>query len=289
MGGYDFVCDLKNWEVFNIEDKLETYQGMNFKPIESLTDEKGQRIPGVYRGTFKVKKPSDTFLNFETWGKGLVYVNGYALGRIWEIGPQQTLYVPGCWLKKGENEIVVFDIVGPKEVKCEGLTTPMIDNLQVKKPLKHDDASVLQNIDYSDVKQVAEGSFAPGNGWQEVKFDAPTKGRYFCLVAMNAQDGKDLACMSEMYLLNEQGERLSREPWTVLFSDSEDVTRVNCSADKTFDLQESTYWKTERGKAYPHVIILDLGAEHTLSGMQYLPRMESNVPGGIKDYKMFVK
>ena len=61
------------------------------------------------------------------------------------------------------------------------------------------------------------------------------------------------------------------------------------SVDKVFDLQESTYWRTERGKQYPHYFIIDLGAEHTISGMQYLPRMESNVPGGIKDYKMFAK
>ena len=88
---------------------------------------------------------------------------------------------------------------------------------------------------------------------------------------------------------NEKGERLSREPWTVLYADSEDVSRVNCSVDKVFDLQESTYWRTERGKQYPHYFIIDLGAEHSISGMQYLPRMESNVPGGIKDYKMFVK
>lgn len=287
--GYPFVCDLKNWQVFNIEDKLETYRQMNFKPIRSLTDDKGQRIPGAYRGTFQVKKPGDTFLNFETWGKGLVYVNGHALGRIWEIGPQQTLYVPGCWLKKGENEIVVFDIVGPKDVECEGLKEPMIDHLQVKKPLKHDDPSVLEGIDYTDVKQAAEGSFAPGNGWQEVKFDTPTRGRYVCLIALNAHDGRDLACMAELYLLDERGERLSREPWTVLFSDSEDVAHVNCSADKVFDLQESTYWKTEYGKPYPHCIVIDLGAEHTLGGLQYLPRMESQVPGGIKDYKVLVK
>lgn len=49
---------------------------MKFQPIGSLKDELGQRIPGCYRATFKVNKPSDTFLNFETWGKGLVYVNG---------------------------------------------------------------------------------------------------------------------------------------------------------------------------------------------------------------------
>ena len=97
IDGYPFICDLKNWEVFNIEDSYEFYKKMKFHPIRSLKDKYGQRIPGCYRATFQVKKPGDTFLNFETWGKGLVYVNGYALGRIWEIGPQQTLYVPGCW------------------------------------------------------------------------------------------------------------------------------------------------------------------------------------------------
>ena len=56
------------------------------------------------------------------------------MGRIWEIGPQQTLYMPGCWLKKGENEILVFDIIGPKEAKSEGLREPLLDRLLVQKP-----------------------------------------------------------------------------------------------------------------------------------------------------------
>ena len=144
-------------------------------------------------------------------------------------------------------------------------------------------------MDYSDVKQVAEGSFTPGNGWQEVKFGEKVKARYFCLVGLNAQDNKELACIAEMYVLDEKGDRLSREPWTVLYADSEDVSHVNCSADKLFDLQESTYWKTEKGKQYPHYFVIDLGKEYTLSGMQYLPRMESQVPGGIKDYTILVK
>ena len=287
INGYHFVCDLKNWEVFNLVDTYEFYQQMKFQPIQSLTDHQGQRIPGCYRGTFQVKKPSDTFLNFETWGKGLVYVNGYALGRIWEIGPQQTLYVPGCWLKKGENEILVFDIVGPKEAKSEGLTEPLLDQLLVSKPLTHRNEG--ENLNLTTEKPVASGSFTPGNGWQEVKFDQPVKGRYVCLEALNAQDGKELACIAELYLLNDQGERLSREPWIVKYADSEDVSRVNRSADKTFDLQESTYWSTEKGKQYPHSVVIDLGAVHTLTALQYLPRMESEVPGGIKDYKIYVK
>ena len=287
MNGYPFVCDLKNWEVFNIEDTYEFYKNMKFQPIQSLTDENGQRIPGCYRATFQVKKPSDTFLNFETWGKGLVYVNGYALGRIWEIGPQQTLYVPGCWLKKGENEILVFDIVGPKEAKSEGLREPLLDQLLVQKPLTHREEG--QNLDLSAEKPVLTGSFKPGNGWQEFKFGQPVSGRYLCLEALNAQDGKDLACIAEMYVLNADGERLSREPWIVNYADSEDVSHVNRSADKIFDLQESTYWSTEAGSSYPHAIVIDLGATHSLSGIQYLPRMESEVPGGIKDFKVYVR
>lgn len=260
---------------------------MKFTPIQSLTDNKGQRIPGCYRGTFYVKKPSDTFLNFETWGKGLVYVNGHAMGRIWEIGPQQTLYMPGCWLKKGTNEIIVFDVIGPKEAKCEGLKKPLLDQLLVQKPLTHRKEG--QTLNLSVEKPVVSGQFKPGNGWQEVTFDKPYTGRYICLEALNAQDGKELACVAEMYVLDKNGERLSREPWVVTYADSEDVAHVNRSADKSFDLQESTYWSTEKGKQYPHSVVIDLGAVHTVSAVQYLPRMESTVPGGIKEYKIYVK
>jgi beta-galactosidase len=259
---------------------------MNFKPIESLTDSKGQRVPGVYRATFNVRKPSDTFLNFETWGKGLVYVNGHAMGRIWEIGPQQTLYMPGCWLKKGENEIIVFDIIGPREAKCEGLAEPVINKLQDINPLVH--RAEGETLDLSDVNPALTGSFKAGNGWQEYKLDKPVKGRYIALEALSAQDGKDMACIAEIYLLDENGERISREPWTVKYADSESVSQNNCNADKIFDLQESTYWKTEEGIEFPHSVVIDLGAEHNISAIQYLPRMEEGAPGSIKDFNLYI-
>lgn len=31
-------------------------------------------------------------------------VNGFNLGRYWNVGPQRTLYVPAPVLKRGENE-----------------------------------------------------------------------------------------------------------------------------------------------------------------------------------------
>ena len=48
-------------------------------------------------------------------------MNGHALGRFWKIGPQKTLYVPGPWLKKGANEVVVFDVDGKPGATLEGL------------------------------------------------------------------------------------------------------------------------------------------------------------------------
>ncbi len=285
--GHAFVCDLKNWQVFNIEDTLDTYTSMNFVPVSDVAKDADGRLPrGVYRGSFTVNKPSDTFLNFETWGKGLVYVNGHPMGRIWEIGPQQTLYMPGCWLKKGENEIVVFDILGPKEARSEGLREPLLDQLLVQKPLTHRNEG--ENLDLSGATPVLTGTFAPGNGWQQADFKAPVKGRYVVIEALDAIDGKDVAAIAEMYVLDGKGERLSREPWTVLYADSEDMAGVNRSADKSFDLQESTYWSTVPGTAFPHAVQIDLGATHTISGIQYLPRMESEVPGAIKNYRIYV-
>ena len=281
------TTELKGWKVYNLEDRYEWYKGLKFEPLKSVKDAQGQRVPGCYRATFHVEKPGDTFLNFETWGKGLVYVNGYGIGRIWEIGPQQTLYVPGCWLKEGENEILVFDIVGPKEARTEGLEEPILNQLLVNKPLTHRNKG--EELRLAGETPVLSGSFKAGNGWQEMKFGKPVSGRYVCIEALNAQDGKDLACIAEMYLLDENGERLSREPWIVKYADSEDVSQVNRSADKIFDLQESTYWSTETASAYPHAVVIDLGAKHTLTAIQYLPRMESNVPGGIKDFKVYVK
>ena len=285
--GYPFVCNLKNWEVFNLHDTYEAYRDLSFQPLPETAPDGGRHVPGVYRATFQVKRPADTFLNFETWGKGLVYVNGHALGRIWEIGPQQTLYVPGCWLKKGANELLVFDIIGPKDARSEGLRQPLLDQLQVQQPPVH--RAEGESIDLSAERPVAAGSFAPGNGWQEVKFDAPVRGRYICLEALSAHDGKDRTCIAELYVLDEFGERLSREPWKVTYADSEEVRQGNRSADKLFDLQESTYWSTVKGTPHPHAVVIDLGDTYNVTALQYLPRMESHVPGGVKDYRIYVK
>ena len=280
IDGTQFTGDLKNWKVYLLPATYEFNKNQNYKKSE------GPQGPGFYRATFNVKKPGDTFLNMQHWGKGLVWVNGHPMGRFWEIGPQQTLYMPGCWLKKGENEIVVFDIKGPSATTVEGLEKPIIDMLLNNKPATHREEG--QNLDLKGETPILTSSFAPGNGWQEVKFQTPTTGRYLCIEALNGHKGDEYAAIAEMYLLDQNGDRIPREPWTTKYADSENLNN-NRTADKAYDLQESTYWGTTKGTPYPHQIVIDLGREYTLTGLQYLPRMEEGAPGSIKNYKVYLK
>ena len=106
--------------------------------------------------------------------------------------------------------------------------------------------------------------------------------------AVDGFDPTDRAAIAELYVVNAGGERISREPWTVSYADSEDVKRLNRSADKIFDLQESTYWQTVKGVPFPHAVVIDLGGEHEISEVQYLPRMEAEVPGAIRRYNIYI-
>ena len=275
------TINLKNWQIYNLPDSYEAQKNMKYVPLN------GQKVRGCYRATFNLKKTGDTFINMETWGKGQVYVNGHAIGRFWKIGPQQTLYMPGCWLKKGENEIIVLDVAGPQETVVEGLYKPIIDKLNVEASNLHRKDG--QQLDLTGETPCKVGEFAAGNGWQEIRFDQPVKGRYVCIEAQNSHNGREYACIAEWYMLDEKGQRLSREPWTVAYADDEDITSGNKTADKIFDLQESTYWSTNKGVQFPHYIVLDLGAEHQLSGFQYLPRVEEGAPESIRSYKIYVK
>lgn len=69
-------------------------------------------LPAFYRFHFTAEELGDTFLDFSGWGKGCAFVNGFMLGRFWEIGPQKRLYIPAPLLKRGKNEIILFETEG---------------------------------------------------------------------------------------------------------------------------------------------------------------------------------
>ncbi|MBR0526567.1 MAG: beta-galactosidase [Prevotella sp.] len=293
-GKHDVTYSLNDWEKYFINDEYETAllalkrasATENDEYIEGYKDDaKMMGGRGYYRGYFNLKKVGDTFLNFETWGKGQVYVNGHAMGRIWSIGPQQTLYVPGCWLKKGKNEVIVLDVVGPKETVVWGQDKPELNKLQLEKSNKHN--NIGDKPDLNSATPLVAGAFNGGNGWQTVKFPSAAKGRYLAIEVASNQDGKDITAIAELYLQGADGKRLSREPWVAKYADSEEENG-NHTLDKVYDLQESTYWQTVRGASLPHLMVIDLGSVQTVTALEYLPRAEQGAPGSAKNYKVYL-
>jgi beta-galactosidase len=239
-----------------------------------------------------IEKAGDTFLDMRPWSKGVVWVNGHCLGRFWDIGPVQTMYVPGPWLKPGKNEIVILDLEGPHNPIVAGLNQPILDQLRPNLDLAESLRPPAATLKLDSAKPVLAASFAPGSAMQEVKFDAPATGRYFCIESLNAQDGKQFAAIAELDLLNDSGKALSHEGWTVAYVDSEERDREDGSAENAIDGQTANFWHTQWGDAqpnHPHFLVLDLGKSQTISGFRYVPRQGDNSVGGrIKDYRIYV-
>lgn len=125
------TTELTGWQV---EVLTDDYELMGHRVLEraiptagfSATEELGAaRYPrGFYTATFTYDGAGDTFLDVSAFGKGQVWVNGHPLGRFWETGPQQALYLPGVWLHPGENQIIMLDILGPRALTTRGLPRP---------------------------------------------------------------------------------------------------------------------------------------------------------------------
>jgi beta-galactosidase len=117
---------------FEITGGWEMYK----MPMDECPEVKAASVkdgrPVIYESTFKLNKKADTFLDMSNWGKGIVFVNGHNIGRYWKVGPQQTLYVPGCWLNKGENKIVIFEQLNEKpQTEITFTDKPVLESLAV--------------------------------------------------------------------------------------------------------------------------------------------------------------
>lgn len=103
---------LHDWTIFPMEFKkswtnsLSNWQNYNANSVGPLLYKTTLRINGT---------PKDTFLNMEAWGRGIVIVNGFVLGRYAKMGPVQTLYLPAPLMKTGTNDIFIFEHYKPNK------------------------------------------------------------------------------------------------------------------------------------------------------------------------------
>jgi beta-galactosidase len=198
------------------------------------------------------------------------------------------MYLPGPWLKKGENEIIILDITGPEKQIVQGLTQPVLDVLHVPELVKH--RKKKQKLDLSNERPLFEIAFKPGKDLQTIHF-TKTEARYFCFEVLSSQRNDPFTTIAEIYLLDEKGKKLSREKWKVLFADSEEIEGNDGNATNVFDLQSTTFWHTEwinNTPKHPHYLVIDIGEKQAVSGLEYLPRQDS--PNGrVRDFRFYLK
>jgi beta-galactosidase len=108
---------LMNWEMYQLPFDEKYVQ--HVKPSTIDADRRGT----FFQGTFTLQQTADTYIDMSQYKKGIVWVNGHNLGRYWYVGPQQRLYCPASWLKKGENKVIVFDLLENEAKSVSGKET----------------------------------------------------------------------------------------------------------------------------------------------------------------------
>jgi beta-galactosidase len=279
---------VSGWEMHNLPLDDAMLAKLNYS---TMKDQQFVEGPAFYRATVQAPTPGDTFLDMRPWGKGYAWVNGHNLGRYWNIGPQQTMYIPGPWLKAGANEIVILDLLGPQKPTIAGLETPILDMLRPELDFARPEPRPPV-VDVAKLKLAHEAAFEPGTDVQTVMFAAPHRGRVFVLQSQTAHDGQPFAAVAEIVLLDAAGQPLDAANLRVAGVDSEEREREDGSAGNAIDGQTANFWHTQWGAAqppHPHQLVLDLGEPATIGGFRYTPRQGApNVGGRIKDYRVYV-
>ncbi|MEN8661202.1 MAG: beta-galactosidase [Lentimonas sp.] len=273
------------WTIHGFPLELEDIASLQFSDKDPATT----ALPSFHRGEFHVDTVGDTYLDMTGWGKCMVWVNGINLGRFWDIGPQYTLYMPGCWMKEGANEVIVMDIEPTGHHTIKGVTE-MIYGLKVDPNLSYN-RKPGETIQLANQKPIASGQFKNGDAAQIVDFGKTITARYVCIEALSSQGGDKHATIAEVHLIDDKDNWLERDGWQVVYADSEEIISEPSSASNVMDNQPVTFWHTkysgkDANKNHPHQIVIDLGKVQSFQSLRYLPRNGAN-PGKIKGYKIY--
>jgi len=106
---------LKKWAIYSIS--FANVASQKFAPPDNAAS------AALYRAGFQLTDVGDTYLDMRGFGKGFAIINGHNIGKYRETGPHQTIYIPARLLKKGLNEIVVFDGLNAGHISISSLKT----------------------------------------------------------------------------------------------------------------------------------------------------------------------
>lgn len=96
--------EIESWVITPLNIKGSSPNNLEFNATES------DRKPSFFKGTFNLDNPTDTYLDISGWGMGEVWINGKYMGSFWEEEKQQSIQVAKEKLKKGENQVIIFEL-----------------------------------------------------------------------------------------------------------------------------------------------------------------------------------
>jgi hypothetical protein len=247
-------------------------------------------VPAFHKGTFTVEKKGDCFVDMSQWGKGAVWVNGKSLGRFWNIGPQQTLYLPAPWLKEGENEIVVFEMEDTGKRVLQGLNQPILDSLGIDKNYqKGQRRAVVGTPILEDGDLALKTTLQETNEWQSFDLPVATTLRHFCIETLSSYTEDNQACISEVELIDDKGQPIDKTKWEVVYVSSEQADKNLGIAENLFDGDISSFWHTNAAveSNHPHRVIIDLKEIYKVSAFRVKVRKGSFLSGKVKDINIY--
>ena len=276
---------LTGWSITPLPLYKEKVSELNFgEPVRG--------VPAFHKGVFNLQKKGDCFVDMSQWGKGAVWVNGKSLGRFWNIGPQQTLYVPAPWLKEGENEIVVFEMEDTGNRILQGLGQPILDSLGVDKNYQQGQRRIVQGTPILEKGDIAlKATVQESNDWQLFEFPVATTLRHFCIETLSSYTDDNQACISEVELLDDKGQAIDKTKWEVVYVSSELSDKNLGVGENLYDGDVSSFWHTDPtvGSAHPHQIIIDMKEIYKVSALRVKVREGSFLSGKVKDIQLYTR
>ncbi|MEI6286134.1 MAG: beta-galactosidase family protein [Bacillota bacterium] len=106
---------LHDWEIYPLP--LDDLAGLEYG------DSQLDGLPAFYKAEFEVDAPADTWLKVQGT-KGCCWINGFNIGRYWDVGPERNLYVPAPLLKTGKNVLTIFELHELKQQVVEFVEKP---------------------------------------------------------------------------------------------------------------------------------------------------------------------
>lgn len=274
---------IHGWQITPLPLYNETFAKVQFTDAQVV----GQ--PAFHSGVFTIDKLGDTFLDMRGFSKGAVWVNGHSIGKYWSVGPQQTLYVPAPWLKKGKNKIIVFEMEPTATRAFGSLAEPILESLGVDKcktgaPKRANTGAPILEIG----DMVFSGTLAQSNDPQDFRFAKNSTLRHLCIEFSSSWTDDKKASLREVELLDENGKLIDRSRWSIFYVSSEDDERNKGIAENAIDLDPSTQWQSKAG-ALPERLIIDLGEINAVSGVRLTSRTGAWIDAQGKDFKIYAR